>query len=287
MMKSIKTIMLAALLLLVAMVATTQSRRQEIQISQFEQNQLDLGARMNPVLDRNGDACARIKFHVRDTSFVVTSNMGVLKRETELGVISVWVPQGTKRLTIRHEGVLPLVYNIPMAIVTKTGWTITKSADWLTVNPMSGNNTETVRVSAGKNPTSEPRYATLTVKGGKAPEKYVKVTQNAGTVVPEVKTLTADVSSLTFEAKGEVMTIKIASNTTWSITGKPEWCLLSESSGSGSRDITVTANENTKTEDRSGQIVIEGDGVSKVVIDVTQKAKELQEPGPDDNTPPA
>ena len=59
MMKSRKTIMLAALLLLVAMVATAQSRRQEIQISQFEQNQLDLGARMNPVLDRNGDACAR------------------------------------------------------------------------------------------------------------------------------------------------------------------------------------------------------------------------------------
>jgi hypothetical protein len=122
MMKSRKTIMLAALWLLVATVATAQSRRQEIQISQFEQNQLDLGARMNPVLDRNGDACARIKFHVRDTSFVVTSNMGVLKRETELGVISVWVPQGTKRLTIRHEGVLPLVYNIPMAIVTKTGY---------------------------------------------------------------------------------------------------------------------------------------------------------------------
>lgn len=286
MMKSRKTIMLAALWLLVATVATAQSRRQEIQISQFEQNQLDLGARMNPVLDRNGDACSRIKFHVRDTSFVVTSNMGVLKRETELGVISVWVPQGTKRLTIRHEGVLPLVYNIP-AIVTKTGWTITKSADWLTVNPMSGNNTETVKVSAGKNPTSEPRSAILTVKGGTAPAQIVTVTQLAGTVVPEAKTLTADVSSLAFEAKGEAKAIKIASNTTWSITGKPEWCVLSESSGSGSRDITVTANENTKTEDRSGQIVIEGDGVSKVVIDVTQKAKELQEPGPDDNTPPA
>ena len=122
MMKSRKTIMLAALLLWMAMVATAQSRRQEIQISQFEQNQLDLGARMNPVLDRNGDACARIKFHVRDTSFVVTSNMGVLKRETELGVISVWVPQGTKRLTVRHEGVLPLVYNIPVPIASKTGY---------------------------------------------------------------------------------------------------------------------------------------------------------------------
>ena len=147
-----------------------------------------------------------------------------------------------------------------LTVTANCSWTITKSADWLTVNPMSGNNTETVRVSAGKNSTSEPRYATLTVKGGKAPEKYVMVTQLAGTVVPEVKTLTADVSSLAFEAKGEAKTIKIASNTTWSITGKPEWCLLSESSGSGSRDITVTANENTKTEDRSGQIVIEGDG---------------------------
>lgn len=122
MMESRKTIILVALLLCMATVATAQSRRQEIQISQFEHNQLDLGARMNPVLDRNGDACARIKFHVRDTSFVVTSNMGVLKRETELGVISVWVPQGTKRLTIRHEGVLPLVYNIPMPIASKTGY---------------------------------------------------------------------------------------------------------------------------------------------------------------------
>ncbi len=174
-----------------------------------------------------------------------------------------------------------------MAIVTKTDWTITKSADWLTVNSISGNNTETVRVSAGKNPTSEPRSAILTVKGGTAPAQIVTVTQLAGTVVPEVKTLTADVSLIAFEAKGETKSIGITSNTTWSITGKPEWCLLSESSGSGSRDITVTANENTRTEDRSGQIVIEGDGVSKVVIDVTQKAKELQEPGPDDNTPPA
>ena len=174
-----------------------------------------------------------------------------------------------------------------LQVKANCSWTITMSANWLTVNSTSGNNTETVKVSAGKNPTSEPRYATLTVKGGKAPEKYVMVTQRAGTVVPEVKTLTADVSSLAFEAKGEAKAIKIASNTTWSITGKPEWCLLSESSGSGSRDITVTANENTKTEDRSGQIVIEGDGVSKVVIDVTQKAKELQEPGSDDNTPPA
>ena len=173
-----------------------------------------------------------------------------------------------------------------LQVTANCSWTITSSAGWLSF-PTSGNNTETFIVSAGKNSTGVERTATLTVKGGTAPAQIVKVTQPAGTVVPEAKTLTADVSLLAFEAKGEAKTIKITSNTTWSITGRPDWCVLSESSGSESRDITVTANENTKTEDRLGQIVIEGDGVSKVVIDVTQKAKELQEPGPDDNTPPA
>lgn len=188
----------------------------------------------------------------------------------------------TKSLQLQGDG-----EEADLLVTANCNWTITKSADWLTVNSTSGNNTETVKVSAGKNSTGAERTATLTVKGGTAPAQIVKVTQPAGTVVPEAKTLTADVSLLAFEAKGEAKTIKITSNTTWNITNKPDWCVLSESSGSGNKSITVTANENTKTQDRSGQIVIEGDGVSKVVIDVTQKAKELQEPGSDDNTPPA
>lgn len=174
-----------------------------------------------------------------------------------------------------------------LTVTANCSWTITKTADWLTVNPTSGNNTGTVKVSAGKNPTSEPRYATLTVKGGKAPEKYVMVTQLAGTVVPEVKTLSVDVSSLAFEAKGETKTIKITSNTTWSISDKPDWCMLSESSGSGNKSIAVTADENPSTQDRSGKFTIRGEGVEAVEISVTQNAKELQEPGSDDNTPPA
>lgn len=174
-----------------------------------------------------------------------------------------------------------------LTVTANCSWTITYAADWLSVNPTSGNNNGTVQVSAGKNSTGKERTATLTVRGGTAKEKYVMVTQPAGTAEPEVKALTADVTSMAFEAKGETKTIRITSNTTWSVSSKPEWCVLSESSGSGNKNITVTANENTKTEDRSAQIVIEGDGVSKVVIDVTQKAKELQEPGSDDNTPPA
>ena len=173
-----------------------------------------------------------------------------------------------------------------LKVTANCSWTITPSEGWLSV-PTSGNNTETIKVSAGKNSTGQERTATLTVRGGTAPAQIVMVTQPAGTAEPEAKALTADVSSMAFEAKGETKTIRITSNTTWSISSKPEWCVLSESSGSGNKNITVTANENTKTEDRSGQIVIEGDGVSKVVIDVTQKAKELQEPDSDDNTPPA
>lgn len=56
-------------------------------------------------------------------------------------------------------------------------WTITSSKDWLTVSPSSGSNSETVKVSAGKNSTGAERTAELTVKGGNAPTRYVMVTQ--------------------------------------------------------------------------------------------------------------
>lgn len=172
-----------------------------------------------------------------------------------------------------------------LKVTANCGWTITKSADWLTVNPTSGYNSETVKVSAGKNPTGEARYATLTVRGGTAPAKDVMVTQAAGTVEPEAKTLTVDVSAMEFVAEGGTKSFTIAGNTSWTIS-KPDWCLLSLSSGSGNKEITVTAEANKKHEQRTGHIVVtDSDATAPSVIAVTQEAN--QEPTPDDNLPPA
>lgn len=168
-------------------------------------------------------------------------------------------------------------------------WTISNSASWLTVSPSSGTNNETVKVSAGKNSTGQERTATLTIQGGKAPTRSVVVTQSKGSENPVVKTLSTNLSTLSFEAKQESKSFGINSNTSWTIS-KPDWCTLSVSAGTGNSDIVVTAAENTDKEQRTGQIVVSGEGVNSVIINVSQKGQDTtnsQEPGPGDNQPPS
>ena len=93
---------------------------QDIEVKDFVRNHTSMVARMNPVMDNAGEACALIRFSVRDTSFVIEANLGVLKRECKIGEIHVYVPQGTKRLTVRYRNKLPLKdYEIPEVIEQK------------------------------------------------------------------------------------------------------------------------------------------------------------------------
>lgn len=111
-----KKIIIALLLTVVA----NGMKAQDIGISKFERNYTSLIGSMNPVYDNTGEACAVIRFFVRDGRFIIEPNMGMMKLETLPGEIRIWVPKGTKRLTIRREGLLPLSgYVIPVTIEPK------------------------------------------------------------------------------------------------------------------------------------------------------------------------
>lgn len=153
-------------------------------------------------------------------------------------------------------------------------WTISNSANWLTVSPSSGTNNETVKVSAGKNSTGQERTATLTIQGGNAPSRSVMVTQSIGSENPVTKTLSTNLSTISFEANKESKTFSISSNTNWTIS-KPDWCTMSMSSGSGNADIVVTASENPSKDQRSSQIIVSGEGVNSVTVIVSQKGKDI------------
>ena len=66
-----------------------------------------------------------------------------------------------------------------LRIEANSEWTITKADDWLTVTPMTGSNTQSVAVTAGKNPTRQERSAILTISSKDAPSRSVVVTQLA------------------------------------------------------------------------------------------------------------
>ena len=172
--------------------------------------------------------------------------------------------------------------NTELNISANCRWSISYSADWLTVTPMAGTNNETVKVSAGKNATKTVRSVTLTIQGGNAPAKSVTVTQGAGSY------LSVSTNTLDFEAKSETKSFTINSNANWQID-KPEWCTLSATSGKGDLRVNVTAQDNPVKEQRTGQIIVSGTGFESVTITLTQKPKDTtntQEPGKGDNPPP-
>lgn len=90
---------------------------QDISIKYLEYRANDLTAKANPVFDNAGIACSLIRFSVRDTTFLIEGNMGILKRKVESGEIFVYVPSHTKRLTIRHDNLYPLRdYELPIRL---------------------------------------------------------------------------------------------------------------------------------------------------------------------------
>ncbi len=93
---------------------------QDFRITKFQENLLDLSAARAGIKDRNGDACALIKFSVRDEKFVFEPNLGVVKTEKKVGEIWLYVPSKTKRITVRHPQLGMLRdYVIPVEIEQK------------------------------------------------------------------------------------------------------------------------------------------------------------------------
>lgn len=175
-----------------------------------------------------------------------------------------------------------------ITINSNCNWTISKDADWLTVTPMSGSNTQTVTIAAIKNSSGADRMAILTVQGGSLPARRVTVTQKKVPETPIQYTMSVNTTSLNYEKNGGSQNFVISSNTNWTISC-PEWCTLSTKTGSGNATITVTVGKNEKAEQRKGEIVLNGEGVDFINISITQEAgdKNTDEPNPNDNLPPS
>lgn len=108
------------IILLVLQSLALQMRAQDIKVTKFERNYTSLIGSTDAVYDNSGEACAVIRFFVRDEDYEIEPNMGVLKKETRTGEIRLWVPIGTKRMTVRHPGAIALNgYDIPVTFEPK------------------------------------------------------------------------------------------------------------------------------------------------------------------------
>ena len=176
-------------------------------------------------------------------------------------------PTQTAELKVSEPGQFGAKGGEQTITVTATAaWTISKSAesDWLTIKPESGNaGTAQVTLTAAENTSTGSRTATLTVKSGEL-MKSLNVSQSAAN--PK---MSLDASSMEFASSSGSKSIKITSNTTWTVSSDQAWCSVSPTSGSNDGSVTVKVEENTSTAERIATITVKSDAGDKTVS-VTQ-----------------
>ena len=74
---------------------------QEFSVASFQVLPNDVSAFINHVRDLNDEACALIKVEA-PSDFAFSTPLGIVKRKDEVGEIWLYVPRGTKMLTLKH-----------------------------------------------------------------------------------------------------------------------------------------------------------------------------------------
>lgn len=112
-----KTFLLIILILTFALQSEAQKK---IKVTKFERNVTSLIGSMTQVKDNSGETCAVLRVRMTDNDFEIEPNLGVLHHEEATGEVRLWIPVNTKRITIRHPGVLPLAgFEIPLKLEPK------------------------------------------------------------------------------------------------------------------------------------------------------------------------
>ena len=120
-----------------------------------------------------------------------------------------------------------------IAITTNAKWTLSSSANWLSVTPSSGSGDASISITANDASSSSAREATVIVKALEL-SKTIKITQVGVTL--DVKT-----TELSFAVSGGSKTVTATSNAKVSVSSNASWCTASVSGST----ITIKATANT------------------------------------------
>lgn len=95
------SIMAIAANLMVAIFSVPLSA-QEFNVSGFHELPNDISAFINPVKDLNDEGCALIKVIATSPDFAFSTPLGIVKRIDKTGEIWIYLPRGSKKITIKH-----------------------------------------------------------------------------------------------------------------------------------------------------------------------------------------
>ncbi|MBQ2362450.1 MAG: BACON domain-containing protein [Bacteroidaceae bacterium] len=162
--------------------------------------------------------------------------------------------------------------NYAMQIVSDAAWTASTNGSWYTVSPSEGKaGTTQVILSVSPNNTTSTRRGQVDFKIGSKGILNINFSQ-------EELYCRVNSSRFSIGAVGGSDTIKVYSNTEWTVISKPSWIATDVESGTGDGQIEVSVLEHIGSETRTGVIEVGVEGVTSLVhsIHVTQSQHYLK-----------
>ena len=152
-------------------------------------------------------------------------------------------------------------------VTSNTDWTITKDAEWITLDTDKGKGTATVTVGSTENTSLTSRTGTITVSTlDDSVKKTVSVQQAGADVVFSI-----DGTEFSQTPEGGTFTVKVTHNIGYKINSKPDWVRQTNKMTYGDTDTyTFSADANTSTTAREGVIVFCNDKEESVPVTVRQ-----------------
>ena len=154
-----------------------------------------------------------------------------------------------------------------VSVMSNLPWTVSADASWLKLSNNSGTSDATLSVTAEENTSTSSRSGTVTFNAG-GKDNTVSVTQEGATpffnVTPE---------NIAFTSTADSKQISITSNISWTATSNASWLTLSKNAGEGDATLSLSIEENTATDSRTGNISFSARG-GTYQITVTQEAAE-------------
>ena len=96
-----RTHLATALMALFLALSAFRASAQEFSVTAFRTLPNDVSAFISPVRDLNGDACALLKV-IAPAEFAFSTPLGIVMRRDEVGEIWLYLPAGSKKITIKH-----------------------------------------------------------------------------------------------------------------------------------------------------------------------------------------
>lgn len=153
-----------------------------------------------------------------------------------------------------------------LEIKSNTDWSITSIPDWLTANETSGKNSQVITLTSQNNTSASSRSGRLKIeKAGLTLSATVDIQQDG-------LNLSVDQSALQFEDKASSQTVVINTISSWTASSSEGWITLSQTSGTGKTNLSISVEENKGEGSRTGYVKIIAGELNKTIT-ITQQGK--------------